>query len=121
MLTTIVLSFLAGAWSGNGVPHVVRGITRRRYPSALGSGPVPNLVAGWFALSTTPLWPVWSPAGSTRWRRGSPGRSESWRSACSTPDRERSAGPTATLRTTCRVTRQVTPGREGQRWARPLA
>ena len=39
VLTTIVLSFLAGVWGGNGVPHLVRGITRRRSPSALGSGP----------------------------------------------------------------------------------
>ena len=76
MPTTIVLSFLAGVRGGNGVPHLVRGITRRRYPSALGSGPVPHLVAGWFALSTTPLWLVWSPAGQhpvAAWVAGSLG------------------------------------------------
>lgn len=50
MWQTIVLSFLGGLVAGNGLPHFIRGITRRRYPSALGNGPVPNLIAGWAGL-----------------------------------------------------------------------
>ncbi|MEV0351303.1 hypothetical protein AB0H88_36470 [Nonomuraea sp. NPDC050680] len=50
MWQTIVLSFLGGLVAGNGLPHFIRGITRRRYPSALGNGPIPNLVAGWAGL-----------------------------------------------------------------------
>lgn len=76
MLATIILSFLAGVWGGNGVPHFVRGITKQDYPSALGSGPVPNLVAGWLALATTPLWLLWSQAATypvAAWISGSLG------------------------------------------------
>lgn len=50
MWQTIVLGFLGGLVAGNGLPHFIRGITRRRYPSALGNGPIPNLVAGWAGL-----------------------------------------------------------------------
>ncbi|MEV6032664.1 hypothetical protein AB0L65_16005 [Nonomuraea sp. NPDC052116] len=50
MWQTIVLGFLGGLLAGNGLPHFIRGITRRRYPSALGNGPVPNLIAGWAGL-----------------------------------------------------------------------
>ncbi|MFI6457020.1 hypothetical protein ACIBF6_36350 [Streptosporangium amethystogenes] len=47
MWQTIVLG---GLMAGNGLPRFIRGITRRRYPSALGHGPVPNLIAGWAGL-----------------------------------------------------------------------
>ncbi len=50
MWQTIILGFLGGLIAGNGLPHFIRGITRRRYPSALGSGPIPNLIAGWAGL-----------------------------------------------------------------------
>lgn len=50
MWQTIGLGLLGGVIAGNGLPHFLRGITRRRYPSALGNGPIPNLVAGWFGL-----------------------------------------------------------------------
>ncbi|MEV0149282.1 MULTISPECIES: hypothetical protein [unclassified Nonomuraea] len=50
MWQTIVLSFLGSLVAGNGLPHFIRGITRRRYPCALGNGPIPNLVAGWAGL-----------------------------------------------------------------------
>ncbi|MDN5274366.1 MAG: hypothetical protein JWP06_267 [Candidatus Saccharibacteria bacterium] len=55
MINTIIVSFLAGVWFGNGIPHFVRGITKRTYTSALGSTPIPNLIAGWLAIATTPL------------------------------------------------------------------
>ncbi|MFB4317166.1 hypothetical protein [Actinomadura sp. 21ATH] len=50
MWQAIVLGLLGGVMGGNAVPHFVRGITRRRYPNLMGSGPVPNLVAGWAGL-----------------------------------------------------------------------
>ena len=64
MITTIILSFLAGVWFGNGIPHFMRGITKQNYPSMLGNEPIPNLIAGWIAISTTPLWLYWSNAAS---------------------------------------------------------
>jgi hypothetical protein len=50
MWQTIILSFLGGLMIGNGLPHFIRGITKSRYPSAMGNGPIPNLVAGWGGL-----------------------------------------------------------------------
>jgi hypothetical protein len=50
MWQAIVLSFLGGLVAGNGLPHFIRGITRRRYPCAIGNGPIPNLIAGWAGL-----------------------------------------------------------------------
>lgn len=50
MWQAIVFSFLGGVLGANGFPHFTRGITRRRYPSQLGNGPVPNFIAGWAAL-----------------------------------------------------------------------
>ncbi len=50
MWQTILLAFLGGVMGGNAFPHFVRGITRRSYPSVLGNGPIPNLVAGWSGL-----------------------------------------------------------------------
>lgn len=50
MWQTIALGFLGGVLAGNALPHFLRGITKRRYPSAFGNGPVPNLVAGWAGL-----------------------------------------------------------------------
>jgi hypothetical protein len=47
MWQAIVFSFLGGVLAANGYPHFTRGITRKRYPSALGNGPLPNFVAGW--------------------------------------------------------------------------
>lgn len=50
MWRTIALSFVTGVLGANALPHFVRGITKETYPSALGNGPVPNLVAGWAGL-----------------------------------------------------------------------
>jgi len=47
MWQAIVFGFWGGAMGANGYPHFTRGITKERYPSALGNGPVPNLIAGW--------------------------------------------------------------------------
>lgn len=47
MIQTVLLSLFGGVFAANGVPHFVRGITKSTYPSALGYGPVVNLVSGW--------------------------------------------------------------------------
>ncbi|MCD0442981.1 hypothetical protein LO763_04990 [Glycomyces sp. A-F 0318] len=50
MIQAIALGLLAGLMIGNGIPHFVKGITREPYPTVFGSGPVPNLVAGWSGI-----------------------------------------------------------------------
>jgi hypothetical protein len=60
MWQTVLLSLLAGVLGGNALPHFIRGITRRRYPSALGNGPVPNFIAGWVGLVVTALLLQWA-------------------------------------------------------------
>jgi hypothetical protein len=50
MTQAILLGLLAGLLLGNGVPHFIKGITKERYPTAFGSGPVANLLAGWAGL-----------------------------------------------------------------------
>ena len=69
MIVTLLLAFIGGVLGGNAIPHFVRGITKQRYPNALGGGPVPNVVAGWAGLvlaavvlhtafgGRQPLWP----------------------------------------------------------------
>lgn len=47
MTQTILLSFLAGVLAANATPHFVKGITRERFPTLFGTGPLVNLVAGW--------------------------------------------------------------------------
>jgi len=47
---SVLLSFVAGIFFGNGIPHFVKGITKERYPSVLGNGPVPNLIGGWLSF-----------------------------------------------------------------------
>ncbi|MEU4575506.1 hypothetical protein [Nonomuraea sp. NPDC023979] len=47
MLPTVVMSFFAGLFAANATPHFVKGITKEHFPSAFGSGPLPNLLAGW--------------------------------------------------------------------------
>lgn len=64
MWWTVVLSLLAGVVGGNGLPHFLRGITRRRYPCALGNGPVANLLAGWTGLVLGALLLWWSRPGT---------------------------------------------------------
>jgi len=51
MFQTIALGLLAGLMIGNGLPHFVKGITKEPYPSAFGSGPVVNLIAGWVGIA----------------------------------------------------------------------
>lgn len=63
MLQTIILCFVAGIWFGNGVPHFVKGITKENYPG-IGSTPVPNFIAGWAIIATTPLFLYWAHASS---------------------------------------------------------
>jgi hypothetical protein len=60
MIITIMLSFLAGVWGGNGIPHFIKGIAKENYPCMLGNAPVPNLIAGWLAIATTPLFLYWA-------------------------------------------------------------
>src|ERR1700677_1158239 len=50
MWQVIIFSFLGGLLGANAFPHFTRGITKTRYPCALGNGPIPNLVAGWAGL-----------------------------------------------------------------------
>jgi hypothetical protein len=58
MWHVVLLGLLGGLLAGNGFPHFARGITKQRYPSAFGNGPVPNLVAGWASgvLAALCLW-----------------------------------------------------------------
>jgi hypothetical protein len=63
MWPTLLLSLLGGVLGGNALPHFVRGITRRRYPSALGNGPVVNFLAGWAGLVLAALVLGWAGAG----------------------------------------------------------
>jgi multisubunit Na+/H+ antiporter MnhB subunit len=69
MWQTMVLSFFAGVFGGNAVPHFVKGITKEPYPNLFGNSPVPNLIAGWLALVLTALLVHWArlesaPAGA---------------------------------------------------------
>jgi hypothetical protein len=50
MWQAMVLGFLAGLLGGNALPHFIRGITRRAYPTVFGNSPVRNLVIGWAGL-----------------------------------------------------------------------
>lgn len=63
MWQAIILSFLGGLTGGNAFPHFVRGVTRRQYPSALGNGPVPNIIAGWTGLVLAALLLHWAHVG----------------------------------------------------------
>ena len=63
MWRVIILSFLGGVMAGNAFPHFVRGITKRRYPSRLGNGPVTNVVAGWAGLVVAALLLSWAHVG----------------------------------------------------------
>jgi hypothetical protein len=60
---TVMLSLLGGVLGGNALPHFIRGITRRRYPSVLGNSPVPNFIAGWAGLVLTALLLHWAHVG----------------------------------------------------------
>jgi ABC-type glycerol-3-phosphate transport system permease component len=55
MWLTIVLSFLTGVLGANSLPHFVKGITKETYPTAFGSSPVVNLMAGWSGFILTAL------------------------------------------------------------------
>ena len=46
-MPTLALSFLAGIFAANATPHFVKGITKERFPTPFGNGPLINLVAGW--------------------------------------------------------------------------
>jgi hypothetical protein len=50
MIQAIGLGLLAGLLIGNGLPHLVKGVTRERYPTVFGSGPVANFLAGWVGM-----------------------------------------------------------------------
>lgn len=55
MWQTAVLTFIAGAFAGNAVPHFVKGITRERFTTVFGASPVVNFVAGWAGLVVAAL------------------------------------------------------------------
>jgi hypothetical protein len=50
MPITVVLAFLAGLNTGNGIPHFITGITGQEHPSPLGKSAVVNLLEGWGAF-----------------------------------------------------------------------
>ncbi|MFJ2828026.1 hypothetical protein ACIPC1_10520 [Streptomyces sp. NPDC087263] len=54
-MLTSVLSFLAGVLAANATPHFVKGITKERFPTPFGDGPLINLVAGWGMYVITAL------------------------------------------------------------------
>jgi hypothetical protein len=47
MLVTIILAFMAGYWSANGIPHYITGIMGQEHLSPLGKSAVVNLLEGW--------------------------------------------------------------------------
>ncbi|MEV0651099.1 hypothetical protein AB0I28_38180 [Phytomonospora sp. NPDC050363] len=47
MWQLLALTFLAGVFAANATPHFVKGITRRRFPTPFGSGPLVNVLVGW--------------------------------------------------------------------------
>jgi hypothetical protein len=49
----LLLWIVIGILSGNALPHFIKGITKERYPCALGNGPVPNLLGGWMCIALT--------------------------------------------------------------------
>lgn len=53
-------SFLFGVLLGNGIPHFVRGMTREKYPSLLGSSPVANVIEGWICWMLAALLATWA-------------------------------------------------------------
>jgi uncharacterized membrane protein YeaQ/YmgE (transglycosylase-associated protein family) len=59
----IILSFLGGVMAGNAFPHFVRGITKKRYPTRFGNGPITNVVAGWAGLVVAVLLLSWAHVG----------------------------------------------------------
>ncbi|MFB9237539.1 hypothetical protein ACFFWC_18610 [Plantactinospora siamensis] len=67
MWQTLTLSLLVGIVGGNGVPHFIRGITRRCYPCVFGNGPIPNLIAGWAGLVFAGIGTHWVNAARYPW------------------------------------------------------
>jgi hypothetical protein len=60
MVAVFVLSLLGGAWTANGIPHLLNGLVRNPYPCELGNSPGANVVAGSVALSASPAFYLWS-------------------------------------------------------------
>ncbi|RZU73148.1 hypothetical protein EV384_1547 [Micromonospora kangleipakensis] len=60
MVPTLLLTLLAGLLAGNAVPHLVKGLTRERFPTPFGGSPVVNVVAGWAMVNLAGLHPVWA-------------------------------------------------------------
>ena len=60
MLETPLLGAFLGLFAGNAFPHFARGIVRQDYPSALGNGPVVNLIAGWVGLNISAVLAWWA-------------------------------------------------------------
>jgi len=46
-VSTFILSFFAGVFAANATPHFIRGITKERFPTPFGDGPLINVIAGW--------------------------------------------------------------------------
>jgi hypothetical protein len=55
MLSNIILSFLAGVFGANAIPHFVKGITKESYPCVFGNSSIPNLVARWAGFNVSVL------------------------------------------------------------------
>ncbi|MEU6594144.1 hypothetical protein ABZ923_33895 [Streptomyces sp. NPDC046881] len=54
-MLTVVLSFLTGIFAANATPHFIKGITKERFPTPFGDGPLVNLIAGWAMYVITVL------------------------------------------------------------------
>ena len=64
----MLLTFLAGILGSNALPHFLRGITKRRYPTVFGDGPVTNVMIGWSGLVMAALLLLWArPADHPGW------------------------------------------------------
>ncbi|MFC6158736.1 hypothetical protein [Kribbella jiaozuonensis] len=50
MIQAILLTFLAGLMTFNGMPHFVQGISAREYPNLTGNSPIRNAVGGLVAF-----------------------------------------------------------------------
>ncbi|MGW7679393.1 hypothetical protein ACWGID_01550 [Kribbella sp. NPDC054772] len=46
MIQAILLTFLAGLWGANGIPHFVQGITGREFPNVTGNSATNNALGG---------------------------------------------------------------------------
>jgi hypothetical protein len=96
LLLSVCLSFLAGASAGNALPHFIKGITKERYPTPFGDGPVVDLLGGWVGLVLAALLASWAHVDRHPWGDRLPPLSACCSPVCSTPGRAHSADPAVT-------------------------